>query len=547
MPCRTWSIIPTAAPSRRSTASCRRSSRRTCCCGMKLDLKEIEKNRTNLNARRSATTRSGSPRAGSAIERNPVFDEARSRAAWSTSRRQRPRRPCSSPTAAGAGSPAGANTPCRTPPPSSSTACSSPRHNGVASASRHARTRRRLAQELPGRRKSACSRTPPTKTIPYKEHADNIDALVYMVLVDAGHRQRRDARFPLSRPHAHRRSTPRRCSAWPCTSEPAGRQAGDDPARTSSSIVVQDDENQTAYLQLPANNPWWYWYGSEIEANAYYLKLLARTSAQGRDRRRGWSSTCSTTASTPPTGTARATRPSASRPWPTTCKNSGEDRPDMTVEVWLDGKKHKEVHIDTSNLFTLRQQAGAASATRSTTGKHTLEIKRKGTGPVYFNAYLTNFTLEDFITQGRPGSEGQPQVLQADPRRQDRSRSPAPAARPLDQQVEKYKRIELANLATAQERRPRRSRAGDRQQERLRVPDLRGHEGRRLRAGGGAQRLHRTRTGRLHGAARREGLLLRPAPGPRQALASATACVPRSPGQFSALADAWRTRCTRRS
>ena len=33
------------------------------------------------------------------------------------------------------------------------------------------------------------------------------------------------------------------------------------------------------------------------------------------------------------------------------------------------------------------------------TGKHTLEIKRKGSGPVYFNAYVTNFTLEDFITK----------------------------------------------------------------------------------------------------------------------------------------------------
>ena len=27
-------------------------------------------------------------------------------------------------------------------------------------------------------------------------------------------------------------------------------------------------------------------------------------------------------------------------------KASGEDKPDMTVEVWLDGKKHKEVKID---------------------------------------------------------------------------------------------------------------------------------------------------------------------------------------------------------
>src|SRR5947208_14545005 len=42
--------------------------------------------------------------------------------------------------------------------------------------------------------------------------------------------------------------------------------------------VVQDEENQTAYLRLPADNFWWCWYGSEIEADGYYLKLLCRTS-----------------------------------------------------------------------------------------------------------------------------------------------------------------------------------------------------------------------------------------------------------------------------
>ena len=34
-----------------------------------------------------------------------------------------------------------------------------------------------------------------------------------------------------------------------------------------------------------------------------------------------------------------------------------------------------------------------------TTGKHKIELVREGKGPLYFNAYLTNFTLEDFITK----------------------------------------------------------------------------------------------------------------------------------------------------
>ena len=35
--------------------------------------------------------------------------------------------------------------------------------------------------------------------------------------------------------------------------------------------VVEDEENESAYLKLPPDNYWWYWYGSDIEANAYYL------------------------------------------------------------------------------------------------------------------------------------------------------------------------------------------------------------------------------------------------------------------------------------
>ena len=36
-------------------------------------------------------------------------------------------------------------------------------------------------------------------------------------------------------------------------------------------------------------------------------------------------------------------------------------------------------------------------------GKHEIEIKKKGKGAVYFNAYLTNFTLEDHITKAGLG------------------------------------------------------------------------------------------------------------------------------------------------
>ncbi len=106
-------------------------------------------------------------------------------------------------------------------------------------------------------------------------------------------------------------------------------------------FVVEDDENQTAYLKLPADNYWWYWYGSEIEANAYYLKLLAKTDPKGelaprlvkyllnnRKHATYWNST---------RDTAFAIEALADY-----LKASGEDKPDLTVEVWLDGRSKRK-------------------------------------------------------------------------------------------------------------------------------------------------------------------------------------------------------------
>ena len=79
-------------------------------------------------------------------------------------------------------------------------------------------------------------------------------------------------------------------------------------------------------------------------------------------------------------------------------------------------------------------------------GKHTLEIRKKGTGPVYFNAYLTNFTLEDFITKA--GLEVKVNRKYYKLTRVDKEiKVPGARGQAADQKVEKYERTELANLA----------------------------------------------------------------------------------------------------
>jgi alpha-2-macroglobulin len=209
--------------------------------------------------------------------------------------------------------------------------------------------------------------------------------------------------------------------------------------------VVSDDENQTAYLKMPESNNWWYWYGNEIEANAYYLKLLAKTGKNNdrasrmvkyllNNRRHAtyWNST---------RDTAICVEAFADY-----LKASGEDRPDMTVEVWLDGQKKKEVRIDKTNLFSFDNKL-VLTGDKVTAGKHTIEIKRKGSGPVYFNAYVTYFTLEDDIKKAGLEVRVNRKYYKLT-RVEEKVKVSGSKGQALEQAVEKYTRTELENLAT---------------------------------------------------------------------------------------------------
>jgi uncharacterized protein YfaS (alpha-2-macroglobulin family) len=283
----------------------------------------------------------------------------------------------------------------------------------------------------------------PAKIIPYKLFADNLDAFVYMVLVDSNIPSD-DMRDFLYRDRTHLAVHAKAMYGLALYKQQQAPKLAM-ILKNIEQYVVQDDENQTAYLKLPADNYWWTWYGSEIEADAYYLKLLARTDPKGQTTSRlvkyllnnrkhatYWNSTRDT-----------ATCIEGMAEYLTA---SGEDKPDMTVEVWLDGRKHKEVKITASNLFSFDNQLVLlGDAVES--GKHTLELKRKGTGPVYFNAYLTTFTLEDFITKA--GLEVKVNRKYYKLTRVDKKiKVEGSRGQAADQKVEKYQRTELDNLAT---------------------------------------------------------------------------------------------------
>lgn len=282
----------------------------------------------------------------------------------------------------------------------------------------------------------------PTKTIPYKEHADNIDAMVHMVLADANVKNQQMQDF-LYRDRNELAVYAKAMFGLALFKEQQGERLTM-IMKNISQFVVQDDENQTAYLRLPQNNYWWHWYGSETEANAYYLKLLSLTNPQdikasrlvkyllnNRKHATYWNSTRDTAVCV--------------EAFADYIKASGEDRPDMIVEVWLDGKKMKEAKIDSSNLFTFDNKL-ILEGDAVDTGKHNLEIKRRGTGPVYYNAYLTNFTLEDFIT--RAGLEVRVNRKYYKLTKVDHQiKVPGSRGQALGQKVEKYVRSELKNMS----------------------------------------------------------------------------------------------------
>jgi uncharacterized protein YfaS (alpha-2-macroglobulin family) len=215
--------------------------------------------------------------------------------------------------------------------------------------------------------------------------------------------------------------------------------------RNIEQYLVRDPENQTAYLNLGNQGYWWYWYGSENEAHAYYLKLLAAVapkSAQAaelvkyllnnRKHATYWNST---------RDTALCIEAMADY-----LRASGEDNPDMTVEILVDGKKMKEVRITADTLFTFDNKL-VLTGDALESGKHTVEIRRQGTGPVYFNAYLTYFTLEDSIAKA--GLEIKVERRFYKLTAVDKAIKVTGArGQALDQKVEKYQRTELANLET---------------------------------------------------------------------------------------------------
>ena len=276
-----------------------------------------------------------------------------------------------------------------------------------------------------------------------KSQADNLDALVYMVLADEALENERMRNYL----YRDRKAL----AVYAKAMFGMGLIKAEDDEKLTMIIrnieqyLVVDDENQTAYLDLPNSHYWWYWYGSEYEAHAYYLKLLSRTDPTGKkapglvkyllnNRRHAtyWNSTRDTAVIVEAFADYLAV--------------SGESAPDLSLDIFFNDQKQKTVRISTQNLFSFDNKF-VLEGRQITGGPHTLTLKKFGRGPVYFNAYLDYFSLAEFIA-----AEG----LEIKVRRQvfrltevnKKIKDTGSRGQVIDRRVEKYERHPLKNGAS---------------------------------------------------------------------------------------------------
>jgi alpha-2-macroglobulin len=226
-----------------------------------------------------------------------------------------------------------------------------------------------------------------------KANADSLDAWVRMVLGEGGRDGDAMVDF-LVRDHL---SLPifARCLLGLELHRTKENGRRDEVMATISQFLKRDEENQTNFLDLKNEGYWWYWYGSDVEAHAWYLKLLSAVKPQAKETRglvkylvnnrkhaSYWNST---------RDTAYAIEAIAAY-----LKASGELVQEIEIEVMIDGKSLRKISISRDNLFAFDGTIHVDAAELAS-GQHEIELRRTGQGALYANAYLEVFSLEEFL------------------------------------------------------------------------------------------------------------------------------------------------------
>lgn len=327
--------------------------------------------------------------------------------------------------------------------------------NGVAWLNRYQAEQVALLQEGERHAKD------PKREAPYKSQADNIDAMIYSVLTDAAPDAvavKGEASTAEMRRFLYRDRTKLSLYGMALFGLALDSQneveSRDMIIRNIDQFIVTDKENQTTYINLPDRGSYsWYWYGDTIEANACFLKLLTRVNPQdarasglvkyllnNRKNSSYWNSTRDTSLCIE----ALAEYLIA----------SGESQPHLSVEIWIDDEKKQTVEITPENLFSFNNKL-VIEGVDLTTGQHVVELKKASTkegaaSPLYYNAYLTNFTLEDQITAAGLEVKVNRKFYKLTQKKDATATVQGARGQAIDQKVLKYDRTELANLSEVQ-------------------------------------------------------------------------------------------------
>ncbi|HHI67909.1 MAG TPA: alpha-2-macroglobulin, partial [Planctomycetes bacterium] len=108
------------------------------------------------------------------------------------------------------------------------------------------------------------------KVRPWKSHADNLDALVFTVL--AHEKKVNSEMLSFLYEDRNKLSVYAKAMLGYACNEIGDKARRDMLLRNVEQYLKEDGENQTAWLELPNGGYWWRWYGSEFEAEAWYLK-----------------------------------------------------------------------------------------------------------------------------------------------------------------------------------------------------------------------------------------------------------------------------------
>ncbi|MBL9143285.1 MAG: hypothetical protein JNM99_06335 [Verrucomicrobiaceae bacterium] len=279
----------------------------------------------------------------------------------------------------------------------------------------------------------------PEKDRDHKSQPDNTDALVHSVLAERGigDKAMRAALYDHRADLSHLNVA----LLGIAFHQVKDNERRDMCLRNLRQFVKQDDENQTAWLDLPGNG-WWFWWHDPIETQAAFLRLLCKVEPKGdlasriakhllNNRRHGhyWNSTRDTAA--------------VIEALADYTKASGESKPDLKLDVVLDGEVKKSLAITAENLFAF-DGSFVLDGMEVKSGKHTLEFRKQGGSPLYANAYLTVYSKEDMIPAAglevKVNRKFYKLVEQKTTREVSGSRGQVVA-----QQSAKYQRIELAS------------------------------------------------------------------------------------------------------